>query len=280
MQTRHDELRLAVSDTLQALDGVIKESSSLVWSPTNGIFPLIRSGILRRQYECLSVAVDLVDKSQGFAAVTLLRAACEEMIWAKYLAAIDRKDAEQLLQLIGNKEITDSLKAQDDHAGRKTSDILGLTKYLKNMEASAANRKTQIQSLGKKLRWDKRTIDLGNLPSMSFLAKTVGETKLYKLLYHASSRYVHFSVGELLRRSWGQTGKVTVSSAHFADYWGDFVMYWGVYLLISTFPVLLELGEETEMSTFDSELLLNAAKRIAAHGPVPIITSGELEWGP
>ena len=276
----NEELRGAVTDTLDALRGMIEETSTLAWAPKDGVLPLIRSAILRRQYECLTVAVDLVDKSQGFAAVALLRAACEEFIWAKYLASLHRSDAEQLLVLVGHKEINDSLKAQDEHAGRKVSELLGLADYLKGSEASAKRLNTQIKTLGAKLRWEKRAVEGAKLPSVAFLAKAVNETKLYRFLYHASSRYVHFSVAELLRRTWGKTGKVTVSSAHFTDYWGAFVMYWGVYLLASTFPAICELGEEPSEGSINGEKLLDAAKRIGEHGPIPIVTAEELAWEP
>lgn len=278
--SRNEELRSAVTDTLDALRGLIDETSALTWAPKDGVLPLVRSAILRRQYECLSVAADLVDKSQGFAAVALLRAACEEFIWAKYLASLQRRDAENLLVLVGRKEINDSLKAQDDHAGRGVSEALGLAGYLKNSEASAKQLNTQIKALGTKLKWEKRTVEAAKLPSVAFLAKAVNETKLYRFLYHASSRYVHFSVAELLRRTWGKTGKVTVSSTHFTDYWGAFVMYWGVYLLASTFPTICELGEEPSDGSINGEKLLDAARRIGEHGPIPIITAEELAWEP
>jgi hypothetical protein len=101
-----------------------------------------------------------------------------------------------------------------------TFDELGLTPYLKRSEAWAKHICMDIQALGKHLKWDRRTVDAGRLPSISFLAKRVGEAKLYQFLYHASSRYVHYSPAELLRRAWGRTGSMSISSHHFADYWG------------------------------------------------------------
>jgi len=277
--SKNDELRSAVADTLQAVSGLVEGASKLSWSPADGMLPLIRSAILRRQYECLSVAVDLVDKSQGFAAVALLRPACEEFLWAKYLVSLLRPDAEQLLVLMGRKEISDSLKAQDNHAGRTVSESLGLAGYIKQSEASSKHINAQIKALGVKLKWEKRTVEASKLPSVAFIAKAVGETSLYRFLYHASSRYVHFSPAELLRRAWGRIGDVTVSSTHFTDYWGAFVMYWGVYLMASTFPVVCELGEEQGAEgALDSEKLLEAAKRIGDHGAIPIVTSEELAW--
>lgn len=276
-----DELRLAVAETLEALNAFVEGASKLAWSPIDGMLPLIGSAILRRQYECLSVAVDLVDRSQGFAAVALLRPACEEFLWAKYLASIHRHDAEQLLVLMGRKEIGDSLRAQDDYAGRSVTQGLHLAEHLKHSETSAKGINAQVKALGTKLKWEKRTVEASKLPSVAFIAKSVGETNLYRFLYHASSRYVHFSPAELLRRTWGKTGEVTVSSAQFTDYWGAFVMYWGVQLLANTLPFACELRNMDESnSSIDEETLLKAAKRIAGHGAMPIVTAEELVWEP
>lgn len=178
--------------------------------------PLVRSALLRRQYECLSVAVELVNVGHGFAAVGLLRPACEEMLWAKYLGSINRKDAERLLRVMARKELADSLKAQDDHVGHSTTEQLGLSQYMKQMTAAAEYRNRELKSLGTKLRWEKRTIENAQLPSIAFIAKAVGDLKTYRFLYHASSRYVHFSPAELLRRAWGEDGfdNCVVSAFH------------------------------------------------------------------
>ncbi|MBX3659532.1 MAG: hypothetical protein KF740_13965 [Ramlibacter sp.] len=276
--SRNSELRAAVADTLKALEGLVAAASKLDWSPSDGFLPLVRSAIIKRQYECLSVAVDLVDKSHGFAAVPLLRPACEEFLWSKYLSSLKSADAETLLVIMASREMRDSLRAQDDYAGRSVSESLGLTKYIKSNEATAKSLNARTKALGAKLKWEKRTVENAQLPSMAFVAKTVGETPLYRYLYHASSRFVHFSPTELLRRTWGRTGSVTVSSTHFSNYWDAFVMYWGVYLMASTFPQVTPDGSGDEEFGMDGELLLEAARRISAHGAIPIITAEELAW--
>ena len=277
--SRIEELRKAVDDTLEAVRPFVETASKLNWSPSEGILPLIRTAMLRRQYDCLQVAVYLVEKSQGYAGVALLRAACEEYLWAKYLASISRDDAEQLLLILGRKEIADSLKAQDDYVGRATTTLLGLAPFLSEHKDSAKNSNSKAKALGKKLKWEKRTIQDGKLPSVAFIAKAIGEKKLYGFLYHASSRYVHFSTSELLRRAWGRTGDVSVASSHFTDYWGLFVLYWGVWLLAHTLPPLVELGiTEGDLDLIDEDKLLSAARKIADIGPIPIITAEELLW--
>lgn len=279
LESNIDGYRRAVREMLEALDAWVHASSQIAWRPDHGVLPLIRSAVIKRQHECLTITVDLADRGQGFAAVGFLRPACEEFLWAKYLSAISQADAERLLTVLARSEIWDSLKAQDDYAGKTTMTHLGLAPYFKRMEATAKVRKAEVKALGSKLKWENRAVENSQLPSMAYIAKSVGETKLYKMLYHASSRYVHFSPQELMRRAWGKSGEVSVSSAHFADYWGSFVLYWGTYLLASTVSAAHSLGAPSEVDAhLDADRLIAASTAIGELGLVPIITAGELEW--
>jgi len=53
---------------------------------------------------------------------------------------------------------------------------------------------------------------------------------MYEFLYHASSRVVHFSVPELMRRIWGRPGEMTIASNLYEKYWADFSLYWGGWI--------------------------------------------------
>ena len=279
LESNIDAYRRAVRDMLEALDAWVSASSQIAWDPDHGVLPLVRSSVIKRQHECLAIAVDLADRGQGFAAVGFLRPACEEFLWAKYLKSITKADAERLLKVLARSEMWDSLKAQDDYAGKTAMTHLGLAAYFKRMEATTKSRAAEIKALGTKLKWEKRTEENSQFHSMAYIAKSVGETKLYRMLYHASSRYVHFSPHELMRRAWGKSGDVSISSAHFSDYWGSFVLYWGTYLLASTVSAGHSLGDPSEVDVpLDADRLIAASTAIGELGPVPIITAGELEW--
>ena len=156
--------------------------------------------MLIRQYECLESIVHLVQNDRGYAGVSLLRPACEELIWAKYLTHLDDGDANDLLLYLVRKEMFDTLKAQDDHIGRTRTKELGLLHQLDRATKAQPVTRSKLSSLGRKLGWDERTVDAGMPPSTHFVAKKTGMTSLYNFLFHASSRYVHFSSSELLRR--------------------------------------------------------------------------------
>jgi hypothetical protein len=236
--------------------------------------------MIRRQHECLTVTVELAAHAQGFAAAALLRPACEELIWAKYFALIRTTDAEHLLGLIARLEILASLRAQNDYAGRQVMKSLQLSSHLLKFEAASPHLKAALRKVGQKLKWSKRAVDTGRLPSMAELATIVGERKRYKYLYHASSRFVHFSPSELLRRAWGKPGDVTITSSHFADYWAAFALHWGAQLLVETILAVAETSRESVWTeeSFDADRITRAAERLGSIGQIPIITAEELDW--
>ena len=132
-----------------------------------------------------------------------------------------------------------------------------------------------LAKLKKKLDWPK-----GDVPSVWFMAKKAGEQKVYKFLYHATSRSVHFSVGELMRRSWGKPGEMVLSSIHFERYWARFALSWGVRLYLDIFMLATDVNfyKEKELEEDVTEKILDLAKKLGAVGKMPLITSEELAW--
>jgi hypothetical protein len=110
---------------------------------------------------------------------------------------------------------------------------------------------------------------------MSYLSRQVGWTSEYKYLYHATSRYVHFSTAELFRRVWGKEGDVKIGSGSFSEYWSDFALYWGLWLFIHTLAECADvIGDEPVMppeKQAEFRMLLTSMSK------VPIITPGELK---
>ena len=236
--------------------------------------------MLIRQYECLESIVHLVQNDRGYAGVSLLRPACEELIWAKYLTHLDDGDANDLLLYLVRKEMFDTLKAQDDHIGRTRTKELGLLHQLDRATKAQPVTRSKLSSLGRKLGWDERPVDAGMPPSTHFVAKKTGMTSLYNFLFHASSRYVHFSSSELLRRAWGTPEDITIRSIDFADYWSAFALAWDLKLLSDTYLVLHEslVADGVVDPDIDGTTIISAYKEVAEFGFVPIITPEELNW--
>jgi len=174
----------------------------------------------------------------------------------------------------------DTLKAQDDHIGRTRTKELGLLNHLEGANKAQPVTRSRLSRLGRKLGWDKRTVDAGMPPSTQFLARKTGMTSLYNFLFHASSRYVHFSSSELLRRAWGTPEEMTIRSSNFAEYWSAFALAWGLKLLSDTYLALHESLEADGVVNpeTDGAKVISAYKEIAEFGFVPIITPEELNW--
>jgi hypothetical protein len=272
-----EELQANVQSVLNLMRPLVEAASDLAWSPLDGILPVVRRAMLVRQFDSLEAIAHLIGAQKGYAAAPLLRPACEEVIWIKYLAAITPRHAEELLRCAANIEVLDSLQAQDTYAGRTITKELGLMSFLQDAPARQKTVSSRLRTLGQELGWDSRTIQKGALPSTWWLAKKTDQTALYDFLYRATSRFVHFSTAELLRRAWGKPGTISIRSIHFQDYWGVFALYWGLRLLLDA---LIDLHETLGMS--DVELnqaeLLSVAEQIGAFGQVPIITAEELGW--
>src|SRR5258708_35247688 len=99
--------------------------------------------------------------------------------------------------------------------------LIGFTDtYIAAKTASDAKIKERIKEIGKQLHWPNKPMSL--MPSMAWLSRQVNRERDYKFLYHATSRFVHFTPGELFRRVWGRQGQVDIGSTTFSEYWTAF----------------------------------------------------------
>ena len=276
-----EHLRNDISIILEEIRPFIESAARFHWNPsTMGYLPLIRRAMLCRQYECFECILQLVEHSRGYAGVPLLRPACEELIWAKYLTLIDKDSANDLLLCLTQKEMFDSLVAEDNYAGRTQTTKSGLLEILNRLTLHQPTARSEISAIGKKLNWPKKYIEAKTIPSMRWLANKTEVKWVYDYLYHASSRYVHFSPTELLRRAWGTAEEVTIRSSNYGDYWNAFVLVWAQKLVTEIFLVLHESLEADGVIDVevDENKIISAYKRIAEFGLVPIITASELNW--
>ena len=266
-----------VQIVLDSIKPYVDISRDFAWEPSTGYVELVLRSILVRQYDALDSISHLVVAERGYAAPPLLRPACEEVIWLKYLTMISKEDANSLLICMTRLEIDNSLVAQDNYAGKQITRTLGLDPYLKGIGKRKKVLRNNLKKLAQKLKWNDHSIESGEVPTLKWLARKTQQDRVYNYLYHATSRFVHFSSMELLRRTWGQPGRISVRSTHFKDYWGAFALYWGLRLL---FDVVIDIYDKMDVSILElnTDELLAASERIGEHGAIPIITAEELAW--
>jgi hypothetical protein len=227
-----------------------------------------RSAIIRQQ-EAVETIIQLSEMRRGHFGVTLLRPAFEELVWIDYLGK-NKSLANELIRELTRKELSDSLEAQSDFLSIHEMHSIGFTmRWVKRILPELTKSNDRLKVLGNRLGWRNGAV----LPSMAFLCQKTGRAKDYNYIYQATSRYVHFSPHELLRRVWGTHGSVKISSSHFSQFWSDFALYWGLRILIETLCV----SDISELRRISENVALEIKRKIELLRQVQVITKSELE---
>jgi hypothetical protein len=275
LPTAIEAARVMLAATKPAADHL----ASLHWRQEDGYYTAIRRAAVCRQQEAVEAALLLIDAGKGECAAPLLRPACEELLWCTYLGTLDRQDAEIILICITHHEKWQSLTAQRDISSAEVMEGLALTPHLEQSLTDYPIIRSEFRRLGKQLGWPKRAIENGEKPSMAFIAKALGRKDFYDFLYSATSRYVHFSPFELLRRVWGTpSGKTSISSAHFHDYWAAFVLVYGVGLLADMLTLSAPEMVEHTVAPLRSNEYREAQRVFADFGWVPLVWGWEFTY--
>lgn len=230
-----------------------------------------------RQHEALVGHVSASAAGHGHATVLILRPAFEEMLWLEYLGTLDAAIARELLGLLTAQEIGQGVEAQQKHLGKRTMKELGFSSHFVNQTGrQLAETRRALSKLGSRLGFPVGDQGRWFGPSMGDLAAITGQEALYSFLYSGTSRTVHFSPAELMRRSWfGEDRTTHISSDLFESYWADFGLAWGTEILMHTAVATLELmPSEFEFEIPDT--LLGEVEDLMSMGRVPIVTREEM----
>ncbi len=268
----------SVRALLACLSPWIDEVSVLDWDGTAGFAPILRRSVLRRQFEALQVTVELVESEHGYAAVPLLRPACEELLWLRYLEKRTTDDARLLAECLVQSGLLRDLEAQAGEVGEEEMMAMGLGPAHKACRPRAPVVAEKLRGLGKRLGWPDRVVSQGNAPSTWFIAKDTDSESLYRFLYHATSRYVHFSPVELVRRGWGQPGSVELSSRTYEPIWAAFALSWSPRVLAWSMNAASNSLEAEGVSEPDHTAVQEALNRITDLPLIPLVTPEELDW--
>jgi hypothetical protein len=272
-----DDPRENISQLLNVFRPIIDDLSKVVWKPSDGFWSLLCCCVLRRQFDALEAIVNLTHRREGHSSVPLLRPACEEFLWIKYLRALDPAIREAIVLQKSQIEIAETVEAQRLYAGDEVMKQFGFTaKYISGLQESKKRAQTELKLIKIKLKWPIRP---EFLPSVSFIARATNERELYDLIYHATSRTVHFNVSELLRRAWGDATEVKITSQKMSEYWSRFSLYWGWRIFFFSFVEVAEDFERAGVSVrnFEDELMFERLmSQFSEPGIMPIVTPEEL----
>ncbi|KSU73667.1 hypothetical protein AS032_20900 [Rhodococcus qingshengii] len=250
------------------------------WSDVENNMCLIGARFaLTRQFESLRAAVELCNVDLGHLAVGFVRPACEELLWLQYLATLDESVAHDVYLALGSNDVMRSAQATHDFLGvemmTQNGFPSGFSEFLTRVVP--AQRKS-LKAVGKSLGWPTTR---SPVPSTQWISEQVGQRKLYDYLYAASSRAVHFSAGEGLRRAWGDPdGAISVEDVHHRLYLADFALWQLTKLFLQTISNTEPWQGEFVPIETDFKDDADALDRLSAFQDlpgVPLVIAGEYE---
>jgi hypothetical protein len=192
----------------------------LAWDESNpDLRALAINSSVRRQRDAFEGAIALGDAGQGHLAVAFVRAFLEERMWVAFLGSIARAEANELLLAMGRWDAVRALTAQRDYIGdlEMTVRLWYPPGFVDACAATLPDVKAELGRLRDRWGWK------GTIPSAGWVADQVSLRDEYEYLHSATSRALHFSAGEIMRRGWGMPGGILITDkaefrAHLAEF--------------------------------------------------------------
>jgi hypothetical protein len=272
------ELVERVQTILALLKPVVESTLTITdWQPADGgMWNILLRCVLYRQFENMKTIVGLVENEKSHCCTPLLRSQCEEFLWVKFMRTLTLEDRSLIISIKAILDTYDSVAAQRRYIGDEEMRQVGFSDAF---IAESAQRKEwakkRLKKLKTRLAWNYK----GLFPSTKSIANTVNETEVYDLIFHATSRTVHFNVSELLRFGWGNKRDLKISAKAMSGYWSRFALFWGTNMLGRTSAEIFEEFEDREWDMtveVSPEEFQQAFAAIFSQTYVPIITAQEL----
>ncbi|RZL71009.1 MAG: hypothetical protein EOP32_40680 [Rhodococcus sp. (in: high G+C Gram-positive bacteria)] len=253
----------------------------LKWDDVEKDYRLLAVNIsLRRQQDSMRAALLLSRHDLGHLAVALVRAAVEDVMYLRFFESLDLEQSQKLFVSMGNFDTLRALLAQRNYIGDKEMARLWYPKdFLDWAVAKSEETRAVLRVLKKQYGWTG-----GLLPTGVWVADRAGQRELYDYLFAASSRALHFSVGEIMRRGWIEpTGMLITDKRAFREHLASFALdqLWRLYLDTwrVALPMLDRAGISSAGSLYDDEIL-TAVARLRETGSVPLVHAHEWNLPP
>jgi hypothetical protein len=240
--------------------------------------------IARKTDEALAALIELVERGHAYAAATMLRQMCEELLFAKFIRLLPRAEADEFVRLRTALEGHEGIEAQEDFFTAQQL-VYGVTdasdpRVTVRMPDSARGIGDQLRSklkdLGKRVGWGNKP-----KPTVKQMAERSGSTDAYDFFYHASSSSVHASLHHLLRMVWFDqaTKLASVTNRNFQQYYRRFALVYGSWIASEVIAVVTQefpgsLPKELE-EPFNIWLALTVIPAVSHRAP-PIVTREEI----
>jgi len=198
-----------------------------------GIFGCALRACIAKSFEFTLLAHQDPPPPHGFFITATLRGICEDLIAFSFLNDLAETDRVEALHLLMSANLAEGVSAQSAffNAMRPWQPVVQPPKVKNDTEK-------KLRALSAKLGWSGRQA----WPSVWHMAKATNLHDLYKYLYSATSKWVHFSPQILLRMGWGGTpadvGDHTewvFSTKNFSQYYVEFNRTYSLLLLLRLF---------------------------------------------
>jgi hypothetical protein len=236
---------------------------------------------VRRQRDALQGTIALGEAGQGHLTVAFVRSFFEERLWITFLASMTRPESNALLLSMGRWDAIRSLTAQRDYIGDRTMTLK--LWYPPGFVDSRAEMLPDVRADLKRLRtqWGWQ----GTLPSAGWIADQVSLRGEYEYLHSATSRALHFSAGEVLRRGWGTPGAVLVTNktefrAHLSEFAYDELWRQHLETLLAALDLLDDSAIHVQQDFWSDENRQQIGSDLKRLGRVPLVHAHEWNLEP
>jgi len=165
------------------------------------------------------------DEEDAYFKTASLRGVCEEIIVLLYIQKMLHPKQNDVISHLLAMGIVKDLKSQEEFfkINRPKQPILDTRIYSDKKSAQDALR----------LILSQKGINGDKLPPVEQMAQKVNLSELYAYMYRATSNFVHFNPGHLMRMGWGKNmSEATFSASNFYKYYSNFNRFYISYLLV------------------------------------------------
>jgi hypothetical protein len=224
---------------------------------------IVSRGVVCRQHDYLEVAITLADAERGWAVLSLVRPAAEELIWLSALCDVPPTDRDALVLALvatgGLKDVT----AQIAFAGDEFARSVGLDAIERDLKEGQGRARADVKRILASIGLE---VKRGATPSVRAVAKRGGQLELYDFLYHASSTAVHFRPDQIMRGIWGSRDHMRFDLRPVERARAAFALFWSLWLARETLRVGLPLCGDVEIPPPPTEALCKVEELLSQAG--------------
>lgn len=217
-------------DHLSRLESAIKEIRKVSIDEV-GMYGCTLRAALVKGSEFASVANLKEPPPHSFFLTATLRGVCEDLIVLTFLSGLSLEDKNHALCLLIQSNLDEGISSQADFFAQERP----WQPVLKPKSEAENSKNMELRTLARKLGWTGKQ----PWPSVWYMAKAGSLESVYRFLYSATSKWVHFSPQILLRMGWGGSkddiGRHTeweFTTTHFSQYYAEFNQIYSILLLL------------------------------------------------